>query len=109
MPPRLESPRATAPASKPVVRGQNNDDPAPVRIPTPEELGLGPKKIVSGDEPLDWTLVERRLDSAGVTGYQMEKTADGYQFTCQLAAGPVSGRGSSKNEAVREALFQLAK
>jgi len=95
--------------TKPVVRGQSDDDPAPVRIPTPEELGLGGKNLVTGDEPLDWAQVEHKLDAAGVTGYQMEKTAGGYRFTCQLATGPVSGRGSSKNEAVRGALAQLAK
>jgi hypothetical protein len=66
-----------------VARGQSDDRPPAVRIPTPEELGLGTAKLVAGDEPVDWSMVERRLDAAGVTGFQVEKTTAGYRFTCQ--------------------------
>jgi hypothetical protein len=76
-----------------------------VRIPTPEELGLGlGQEIVRGDEALDWAMVERKLDAAGATSYGMEKTATGFRFTVQLPGGPVVGRGATKNEAVRNAL-----
>jgi len=108
VPPKLESSRALAPKTQPIARGQSDDNSTTtLRIPTPEELGLGTRKLVTGDEPLDWALVERKLDAAGVTAYQMEKTSNGFRFTCQLTAGPVSGRGGSKNEAVRNALAQL--
>lgn len=105
VPPRLESPRTAAP--KLLVRGQNDDASPAVRIPTPEELGLATNKVVSGDESIDWTMVERRLDVVGATGHQIEKIATGFRFTCQLPSGPVSGRGATKGEAVRSTLAQL--
>jgi hypothetical protein len=107
VPPRLPSPRAAAP--KLLARGQNDDAAPAIRIPTPEELGIGTAKLIGGDEPLDWNMVERRLDAAGVTGYQVEKVAGGFRFTCQLSAGAVTGRGASKAEAVRNALGQLSR
>jgi hypothetical protein len=118
-PPALPSP--FKPGAAPVVRGQGDDAPArppvriptpeeltsaptpAVRIPTPEELGLG-EKMVTGDEALDWAMVERKLDAAGATSYGMEKAATGFRFTVQLPAGPVVGRGATKNEAMRNAL-----
>jgi hypothetical protein len=107
VPPRLPSVRDRAPNL--VARGQSDDRPPAVRIPTPEELGLGTAKLVAGDEPVDWSMVERRLDAAGVTGFQVEKTTAGYRFTCQLPAGAVAGRGATKGEAVRSALAQLTR
>src|SRR5688572_23618101 len=92
VPPRLASPRDAAP--KVLARGQSDDTPPAIRIPPPEELGIGTAKLGGGDAPLDWNMVERRLDAAGVTGFQVEKTAAGFQFTCQLATGAVTGRGS---------------
>ena len=107
VPPRLPSPRDAAP--KVLARGQSDDAPAAIRIPTPEELGIGTARLVSGDEAIDWNMVERRLDAAGVTGFQVEKTTSGFRFTCQLGSGAVTGRGASKAEAVRNALAQLTR
>jgi hypothetical protein len=106
VPPRLPSPLDGKP--KMLARGQNDDGPPAVRIPTPEELGIG-TKLVRDDAPLDWNMVERRLDAAGVTGFQVEKTDTGFRFTCQLPSGAVTGRGGSKAEAVRNALAQLTR
>jgi hypothetical protein len=106
VPPKLPSTRAAASLSKPVVRAQSDDAaPATIRIPTPEELGLSGS--AAGEEPFDWSTVERRLDAAGATGYQVEKTATGFRFTCQLPTGAVTGRGVTKPQAVRQALAQL--
>jgi hypothetical protein len=80
-----------------------------VRIPTPDELGIGVPKIVAGDEPLDWTMVERKLDASSVSTYQMEKTASGYAFTCKAPNGTITGRGTTRAAAVRQALAQLGK
>src|SRR4051794_26117989 len=108
VPPKLPSTRAAL--AKPVVRAQSDDSaPATIRIPTPEELGLAHAPTVTGGEALDWTTVERRLDAAGATGYQVEKTTGGYRFTCQLPSGAVTGRGATKPEAVRQALAQLTR
>lgn len=110
VPPKLPSTRAMSAQAKPVVRAQSDEDAPPaIRIPTPEELGLSRPKVVPGDDPVDWALVERRLDAAGVTGYQVEKTSAGYRFTCQLSSGAVTGRGATKPEAVRQALAQLTR
>jgi hypothetical protein len=92
-----------------VARGQIADRPAALRIPTPEELGIGGTKLVSGNEAVDWSMVERKLDAAGVTGFQVDKTTSGYRFTCQLASGTVTGRGETRGEAVRNAVAQLAR
>ena len=107
VPPRLPSPRDAAP--KLVARGQNDDTRPTIRIPTPEELGIGERKLVNGDESLDWNMVERRLDAAGVSGFQVEKNTTGFRFTCQLPTGSITGRGTSKAEAVRNALAQLTR
>lgn len=105
VPPRLPSPRDSA--SKMVARGQKDDAPPAVHIPTPEELGISTTKIVAGDEPLDWAMVERKMDRSGVTGFQLERSESGFRFTCRLATGTVVGRGTTKGEAVRSALGQL--
>jgi hypothetical protein len=107
VPPRLPSPRDAAP--KVLARGQSDDAPPAIRIPTPEELGIGTARLGNGDETLDWNVVERRLDAAGVTGFQVEKTTNGFRFTCRSASGAVTGRGGSKAEAVRSALAQLTR
>lgn len=105
IPPRLPSSRDTAP--KMVARGQKDESAPAVRIPSPEELGMATMKIVHGNEPLDWSMVERKLDRSGVTGFQLDKTDTGFRFTCKLATGSVAGRGATKGEAVRTALAQL--
>src|SRR5947207_11945970 len=105
VPPKLVSMR-TAGAKPAVVRGQMEDSRTTLRIPTPEELGIGGARVTASSDPLDWAMVERKLDAVGATGYQMEKTADGFRFTATLANGPVAGRGATKGEAVRNALAQ---
>lgn len=107
VPPRLPSTRDTAP--KTVARGQSDDRPVALRIPTPEELGIGSAKLVAGNESIDWSMVERKLDAAGVTGFQVEKTTSGYRFICQSPTGTVAGRGATRGEAVRNALAQLTR
>jgi len=108
VPPKLASTRATG-AKPELARGKMEDARTALRIPTPEELGIGNARAAAIGEPLDWTMVERKLDAAGATGYQMEKTADGFRFTAKLSSGPVAGRGASKGEAVRDALSHLTK
>ena len=99
MPPKLESRRAR---TQPVIRAQSDDVLPVLRIPTPDELG-----IVSADQPLDWTMVERELNARGVSSYQMDKTVDGFAFTFKSPAGTIVGQGSTRSEAMRKALAQL--
>ena len=103
VPPKLQSTRAATP--KPSARGQGDEETlSSVRIPTPDELGIG-----RAEELFDWSVVERKLDAAGATGFQVERTTTGYRFTCQVPAGAVTGRGATKPEAVRNALAQLSR
>ena len=83
-----------------------DEGPSPIRIPSPQELGLGNVKIAS-DDPIDWAMVERRLDQIGATGHQIQKVADGFRFALELSGKTIVGRGSSKAEAVRSAFAQL--
>lgn len=107
VPPKLKSIPVVQQPKPPVPRAQIPEVRPSLAIPTPEELGIGAKPLVNSDAPVDWTMVERKLDQIGSTGYQMEKTATGFRFTVQLASGSVVGRGASKGEAVRHAMSQL--
>ncbi|MSR53707.1 MAG: hypothetical protein EXS09_10525 [Gemmataceae bacterium] len=63
---------------------------------------------VTADDPIDWSMVERRMDQLGVTGYQMQKAADGFRFSIELRGKTVMGRGVSKAAAVRSAFAQIS-
>ena len=54
-------------------------------------------------------MVERTLDASDVSTYQMDKTASGFAFTCKAAGGTVTGRGTTRAAAIRQALAQLGK
>ena len=105
VPPRLPSPRDNVPQL--VARGQKDDTRPAVRIPTPEELGIATAKVVRGDEPLDWAMVQRKLDRSGVTRFQLDRTETGFRFSCRLAGGTISGQAATKEGAVRTALAKL--
>lgn len=62
---------------------------------------------MSADDPLDWATVERKLDAAGVSSYQMERTPAGFKFTCKLASRSIAGVGASRADAVRQVLDQI--
>jgi len=83
-----------------------NEDPSAIKIPSPQELGLGNIKV-SADDPIDWSMVERRMDQLGVTSYQMQKAVDGFRFSIELRGKTVIGRGTSKAAAVRAAFAQV--
>jgi hypothetical protein len=100
----LPSSRERAPEV--LARGQK-DDAAPVRIPTPQELGLGERSTPVSNEPLDWTKVEARMTAAGVSKFDMQKDGEGFRCVCQLGTRTVAGRGASRSDAVRDALAQL--
>jgi len=81
-PPRLQAPLAQAQApTRPMVRLQSPDEPpasrpAPLVMPTPEQLGLGGTPTARS-LAVDWVAVHRRLDSLGCSCFQMEHPADG--------------------------------
>ncbi|MFL5340307.1 MAG: hypothetical protein ACJ8F7_09155 [Gemmataceae bacterium] len=117
-------PRSTAlaqaagpqPSAKPTVRMQAPDPadtpaaparPAPLVLPSPEDVGLGrstPAKDV------DWGDVRRRLDRLGASGFSLQKTAAGYfvAFEVSTSAGPRRAETAAADEAdaVHRALAQ---
>jgi hypothetical protein len=109
---------ATAPAQAPrrVVRGARPDDPPrsprPIRIPTPEELGVA--RARTAEAALDWGAAHRRLQELGAVGFHLEQPTPGsFRFRCWLprSAGgheAIEGRGSTEAEAVRVCLESAA-
>lgn len=95
-----QPPKLTSPKPKALIRAQN-DETTSISIPSPEELGLGSRPT---DEAIDWARIERQLDSAGATGFQMQRLDTGFRFTVQMPEGPVAGKGTTKAEAVRNAM-----
>ena len=106
MPPKLPSPLTASPLT-PLARGQIDDAPAALRIPSPSELGISNRASAISDDPIDWKMLEKRLDAAVGSSFQIEKTADGFRFVCQLPSGAIAARGATKAEAVRQGLSQL--
>jgi hypothetical protein len=82
---------AQQPAPRPpIVRAKGPDDPppapkpAPLTMPSPEQLGVTRAKLAPGDV-VDWAAARRRLDRLGATGFLLEKLPQGgYRFTCLL-------------------------
>lgn len=103
-----------------IVRGQRPEEPiepAPpparpheeVRLPSPEELGVG-RPAEAG---LDWAAVNRRLEGLGAVCFQMRQLPQGgWHVTCLLPTGQadrtqrVEAKAEARAEAVRLALEQ---
>lgn len=84
-----------------------DEGPSTLKIPTPQDLGLGNIKAAA-DDPVDWVMVERRMDQLGVTSYQMQKAADGFRFSIVFRGKTVTGHGLNKAAAVRSAFAQVS-
>ncbi|GIW80995.1 MAG: hypothetical protein KatS3mg105_2802 [Gemmatales bacterium] len=82
--------QSSRPLPPPVIRAQSNDSepanavkPAPLRLPSPEELGLTASKPV-----FDWTAAHRRLEQLGATCFHIERLASGdYRVTAMFTTG----------------------
>jgi hypothetical protein len=113
MPAPLPSPfsprRGQAPARAPVVRGQAPaETSAPLKVPTPEELGIR-LGAAAPEAPLDWNQLRRKLDELGATGFRLDRQGAGFRFVCLLPAGDLEGAGTTEAEAVRVALAKARK
>lgn len=114
------SPRPQGVASVPPakVRGQRPEDPpaserrpepkpVALTLPPPEQLGIGAKAPAA---EIDMNVVHRRLRELGSQSYQLQRTPEGYRFTCLLpTAHPdrtqrIEAQGATEAEAVRLAL-----
>jgi hypothetical protein len=86
-----------------------------VRIPTPEELGVGvPQSASPATPPVDWADTQARLQQLGAVSFQLETLSAGrYRFACWLpgagGAQRVEAVGASEAEAVRSCLEQAAR
>jgi hypothetical protein len=85
--------------------------PAPVHIPTPEDLGIGGAAPVRSAE-LDWTTTRRRLQELGATRFQLEHTGSAARFSVwlpgQAGAQPVQAEAPTENEAVARCLARAS-
>lgn len=116
-PPNIPSMPSSAPG--PVIRAQSSDEPvpppvesrpAPLQMPSPEQLGLKP---ASGNDPdrTDWSDAHRRLEQIGALSFCLEKLAEGgCRFCCALPTQGIDRvhrievRAASEVEAVGLAL-----
>ena len=57
----------------------------PLRMPSPDELGVGPK---SRAKDVDWSGVRDRMKALSVSSFHLQKLEGGYRFTCVV---PVAG------------------
>ncbi len=104
---RAQAPDESSPAPRPA---RPESRPAPLRIPSPEQLGVTAGAPVAPDSP-DWSTVHRRLDLLGATCLHLEKLPQGgCRFTCLLPTSQpdrhhhIEAQAASEAEAVRLAL-----
>jgi len=100
-------------ASSAVGSGVARDYSVALRIPSPEDLGIGLEQQPSAAQ-IDWTAFHSRLNQLGATSFQTRRTREGaYQVTCLLPSRQqgqthhVEARAVSEAEAVRLALAQI--
>jgi hypothetical protein len=121
--------QAAAPAQRPLIRlkGPDEDDPvtkgpvlsskAPLRLPSPAELGIVPAAIGKTPESsLDWADAHRRADRLGALSVHQEKLpSGGFQVIFLLPYGQsnrghqIEARGDTPAEAFRLALEHAEK
>ena len=94
---------------RPAPAPQRGLPPEPIRIPSPEQLGVAAPR--PKDPGLDWVAIRKRLDELGAVGFQLEQLpSGGYRFICHLptaAFGQTQGvevQAPSEAEAVSQCL-----
>jgi hypothetical protein len=93
---RLQSADEAAPALSELPR------PSPIEMPTPEKLGLGPKRA-----DVDWSAVRRRLDALSVATFHLQKRAEGgFRFTCVVDNAGQRRKFEAEGENEAEAIDQ---
>jgi hypothetical protein len=116
-PPQVPRPPLAQQPPPRVIRGQAPEEPlppappsrpAPLRLPTPEALGVAAAQAPAGT---DWAAAMRRLDQLGATGFRLEKLSPGgWRVTCMLpTAEPgrihrIDAQAASDGAALRLAL-----
>ena len=100
-----------APLPAPRIRAQAPDEPrspqpAYIRMPTPEQLGVSRNKPAAG--AISWTEVHQQLDGLGAKGVQREHLeTGGYRVSCLLPTAQtdrhhrIAVEAASEAEAVR--------
>jgi hypothetical protein len=84
--------------------------PEPVRIPSPEQLGVAAPR--PRDPNLDWESIRKRLHALGAVSFQLDTlpAGGGFRFVCHLATAEfgqtqgIAGQASTEAEAVNQAL-----
>lgn len=94
---------------------------APLRIPTPEELGVAraqPKTqptrpaaasvpVARRPQPLDWAVTRRKLQDVGAVSFRLDQLPSGrsrFSVWLKSSSSPIQADGASETEAVRDCL-----
>jgi hypothetical protein len=110
---------ATPAGPKPIIRLQAPEEtgtvrPAPVTIPSPEQLGVGLSRPAA--VATDWAATRSRLKELGAVGFQLDQVPGGEcRFVCWLprpaggAAERIESRAPTEAAAVRLGLERAAR
>ena len=110
--PRVTATMPAATASQPTVPSQTSWQ--PIRIPSPEELGILVTTITAptpDNTPRQFTLAEviPWLDQQGVRQFHRNLQADGIEFSCHLdpTAPVITARGKTEAEALEKLVLEV--
>jgi len=102
------------PASRPSSPGWT-----PIRIPSPDELGIAPVALtktfpvstIATPERYDLSTVTAWLDGQGARSCQREKLAEGIQFVCSFGANTpaLTVRGTTDEEALQKLVQEVVR
>ena len=101
--PVVNAPRPTS------IRAQSDDD--ALELPPPEAFGIRPMPVVNTTATAgeDWAVLLRQLEAYGVEQFQFDAVGSKVRLRCNLPQGGQSiGMGSTKAEAIRQVIQQLA-
>lgn len=108
---------AAVPASTPIpILRPQIPEPAtpprqPVRLPPPEQLGIGTTPArTAAEEPLDWNAIHRRMEEAGIQTHLLTSlSSGGYRLSCWIpTAEPGVLRRIEAEAGTRAEVFRLA-
>jgi hypothetical protein len=117
--PQAQSPQQVAqnPPPQREYRGVSSDQPErsrtlpPVRLPSPEQLGVASAKSSSRAATIDWVRIHKRLKELGSISFHLEQLPNGgYRFVCQLATAEfgrshtIEAKADNEAEAVEQVL-----
>ena len=114
------APDQTALQSRPTPPAPSSPGWTPIRIPTPNEMGIGsgeskhtptPVTTIALPDRYDLSTVTTWLDRQGARSCQREKLAEGIQFVCNFGTGApaIMVRGNTDEEALQRLVQEVVR